>query len=47
MGVPDLTRATRSATDVLTLIAQDTVVPFRDGKMREIDFHDLPDPPTH
>ncbi len=44
MGVPDVLRATRSATDALTLIAQDTITPFRDGVMREIHFHDLPWP---
>ncbi len=44
MGVPDLTRATRSATDALTLVAQDVVHPFDKGVMREIHFHDLPWP---
>ena len=44
MGVPDLTRATRSATDALTLVAQDVIHPFDDGTMREIHFHDLPWP---
>lgn len=44
MGVPDLTRATRSATDALTLVAQDVIHPFDSGKMREIHFHDLPWP---
>lgn len=44
MGVPDLTRATRSATDALTLVAQDLVHPFAKGAMREINFHDLPWP---
>jgi len=44
MGVPDLARATRSATDALTLIAQDTIHPFAAGAMREIHFHDLPWP---
>lgn len=46
MGVPDLGRATRSATDALTLIAQDTIHPFHNGKMREMHLHDLPWP-TH
>jgi hypothetical protein len=44
MGVPDLARATRSATDALTLIAQDTIRPFVAGTMREIHYHDLPWP---
>jgi hypothetical protein len=44
MGVPDLIRATRSASDALTLIAQDTLTPFDNGAMREIHFHDLPWP---
>lgn len=44
MGVPDLERATRSAADALTLIVQDTIRPFTDGKMREMHVHDLPWP---
>lgn len=44
MGVPDLARATRSATDALTLIAQDTIHPFAAGTMREIHYHVLPWP---
>jgi hypothetical protein len=44
MGVPDLGRATRSATDALTLIAQDTIRPFHNGTMREMNLHDLPWP---
>lgn len=45
MGVPTLARATRSATDALTLIAQDSIHPFDgNGKMREIHFHELPWP---
>ncbi|ROP41849.1 S8 family peptidase [Saccharothrix texasensis] len=44
MGVPDLTRATRSAGDSLTLIAQETITPFQGDKLREIHFHDLPWP---
>jgi hypothetical protein len=43
-GVPDLGRATRSATDALTLVTQDTIHPFRDGTMREMHLHDLPWP---
>ncbi|ADL49640.1 hypothetical protein Micau_6145 [Micromonospora aurantiaca ATCC 27029] len=44
MGVPDLDRATRSANDALTLIAQDTIHPFHNGTMREMHLHDLPWP---
>lgn len=44
MGVPDLQRATRSATDALTLISQGTIHPFDNGKLREIDYHQLPWP---
>jgi hypothetical protein len=44
MGVPDLGRATRSAIDALTLIAQDTIHPFHNGTMREMHLHDLPWP---
>jgi hypothetical protein len=45
MGVPDLTRATRSATDALTLVAQDTIHPFDgQGRMREMNLHLLPWP---
>jgi hypothetical protein len=43
-GVPDLDRALRSASNAVTLIVQDSIRPFRDGKMREIHFHDLPWP---
>ncbi len=45
MGVPDLARATRSASDSLTLIVQDTIHPFDgQGKMREMHVHELPWP---
>lgn len=44
MGVPDLERATHSAGDALTLIAQDVIHPFRDGAAREMHLHDLPWP---
>lgn len=45
MGVPDLLRATRSATDALTLVAQDMIYPYdKDGRMREMHLHDLPWP---
>ena len=43
-GVPDLRRALRSASNAVTLVAQDSIRPFDDGKMREIHFHDLPWP---
>jgi hypothetical protein len=43
-GVPDLGRALRSANDSLTLIAQATIRPFADGKMREMHLHELPWP---
>ncbi|QXF84288.1 S8 family peptidase (plasmid) [Rhodococcus pyridinivorans] len=44
MGVPDLKRATHSATDALTLISEGTIRPFLSGKMREIHYHELPWP---
>ncbi|NJD65723.1 MAG: S8 family peptidase [Chloroflexi bacterium] len=45
MGVPSLERATRSASDALTLIVQDSIHPFDgDGKMREMHLHALPWP---
>jgi len=45
MGVANLTRATRSAADALTLIAESVIHPFDgDGHMREIHFHSLPWP---
>lgn len=44
MGVPDLTRSIRSATDALTLVVQDTIHPFAAGRMREMHVHDLPWP---
>lgn len=43
-GVPQLDRALRSAGDALTLIAQDSIRPFADGKMNEMHFFDLPWP---
>jgi len=43
MGVPDLTRATRSATDALTLIAQEVIHPFDgQGRTREMHVHAFP-----
>jgi hypothetical protein len=44
MGVPDHARATRSATDALTLVAEDVIHPFRAGAMREMNLHVLPWP---
>lgn len=45
MGVPDLLRATRSATDALTLVVEDVIHPFHgEGRMREMHLHDLPWP---
>jgi hypothetical protein len=45
MGTPDLARATRSATDALTLVVQDVIHPFDgEGRMREMHLHDLPWP---
>jgi hypothetical protein len=45
MGVPDLIRATRSATDALTLVVEDVIHPFDgEGRMREMHVHDLPWP---
>lgn len=45
-GVPELTRALRSANDSLTLVTQSTLHPFSNGKMREMHFHSLPWPKT-
>lgn len=43
-GVPNLERALRSANDALTLIAQCSIRPFVDGKMRELQLFALPWP---
>lgn len=43
-GVPNPHRALRSANDALTLIAEATIHPFADGKMREMHVHSLPWP---
>ncbi len=43
-GVPDLDRARRSATNALTLVVQDTLRPFSEGKLREMKMHELPWP---
>lgn len=45
MGVPDLVRATKSASNSLTLIVQDIIHPFDGkGRMREMHLHNLPWP---
>jgi len=45
MGVPNLARATRSATDALTLMAEDVIHPYDGhGRMREMNLHELPWP---
>ena len=45
MGVPTLERATRSATDALTLVAEDFIRPFdEEGRLREMNLHSLPWP---
>jgi hypothetical protein len=43
-GVPDLTRALRSANDALTLMIQGRIRPFGGGKMRDMHLHQLPWP---
>jgi hypothetical protein len=43
-GVPNLTSALRSGSDALTLIAQDVIHPFADGKMHEMHLYELPWP---
>ena len=43
-GVPRLDHALRSANDALTLVVQATLHPFADGRMREMNLHDLPWP---
>ncbi len=50
MGVPDETRALRSAADALTLISEATIRPYeregnkKDGTAREMNLHELPWP---
>lgn len=43
-GVPNRSRALRSAADALTLVASADIRPFVEGKMREIHFFELPWP---
>ena len=45
MGIPNTSRASRSADDALTLVAQGTIQPFgEEGKMSEMKLHALPWP---
>ena len=44
MGVPSLERALRSATDEVTLVAEEVIQPFQHGKHREMRLHELPWP---
>jgi len=43
-GIPSLDRALRSAKNALTLIVQDRLRPFDEGKLREMKIHELPWP---
>lgn len=43
-GVPSIERALRSANDALTIVAQSSIRPFSQGKMRELHFFELPWP---
>lgn len=43
-GVPTLERVLRSANDSLTLVAQASLRPFSEGKIREMALHSLPWP---
>lgn len=43
-GVPTLERCLYSATNALTLITEETIHPFQDGKLLEMHLHDLPWP---
>lgn len=48
MGVPNMTRARRSASGYATMVVQETIQPFRmdgsQGKSHEMHLHDLPLP---
>lgn len=50
MGVPDASRALRSATDALTLVAESVIHPYQregnssSGTVREMNLHELPWP---
>lgn len=43
-GVPDLNRALWSASNHLTLIAQDELKPFEGNKMKQLNIHNIPWP---
>ena len=43
-GVPTTERALRSASDALTLVAQGTIRPFKERKLREMNIYELPWP---
>lgn len=43
-GVPDINRARWSASNNLTLIAQDTLKPFEGSRMKHLNIHNLPWP---
>jgi hypothetical protein len=43
-GVPKIAQALRSANDSLTLLVQETIHPFTNGKMQEMHIHELPWP---
>lgn len=43
-GVPTLERCLYSAANAFTLIAENTIHPFADGKLREMHLHSLPWP---
>ena len=42
MGVPTLERVLRSAESELVLVAEDTIRPFNEGRLREMHVYDLP-----
>src|SRR5260370_7696716 len=43
-GVPSAERALRSAADAVTLVVQDVIHPFANGRLREMHLHSLPWP---
>ena len=43
-GKPDYERAIRSARNGVSLLVEGTIKPFREGKMRELNVHELPWP---
>lgn len=44
VGVPDLGRAIRSASDALTLVIEETLTPYRARRYADVHFHHLPWP---